>query len=169
MVLTNLALSIGIEVDTLLGIEGAHLTGGAGANRLNASAFTAGGVTLLGLDGADILRGGSKNDVGRRHGNDELRGFTGSDTYVFNLDEALGADTIFETSGVASGHARLLTQPTGGCVHRPRGHRRASRRPRSPDPHAQQWAWPSRTPSAVTPQINSRRSPGEHAAWWIGK
>lgn len=102
MVLTNLLLAIGLQVDDLASIEGAVLIGGASNNILDASGFTLGGVTLEGRAGADILRGSTRNDrlIGGA-GNDDLRGGTGSDTYVFDADEVLGSDIVNDSGGVA--------------------------------------------------------------------
>ncbi len=87
----------GNGTDTLVGVELASLTGGASANKLDASLFT-GNVTLIGGDGNDTLIGGSGNDslqgdlgndlVKGRDGNDLLRG--GNDTLVSGTDN----DTI---------------------------------------------------------------------------
>ncbi len=68
--LTNTLLT-GNGTDTLAGTEAASLTGGISANSIDASAFTAGPVTLIGGDGNDTLIGGS--------GNDSLQGDVGSD------------------------------------------------------------------------------------------
>ncbi len=65
-------------------IEQARLTGGFGANTLDASDFTLGSVTLDGLEGDDILKGGS--------GDDFLTGGTGLD----NLDGGGGVNTVDE-------------------------------------------------------------------------
>ncbi len=91
------SLKIGGEVDTLSGIESARLTGGAGANLLDASGFTLGPVVLDGGGGNDTLRGGTGNDrlIGGA-GNDILAGGGGDDTYVLTPDG--GIDTITETA-----------------------------------------------------------------------
>lgn len=98
-VLTNASLTVGGHTDMLLSIEKALLTGGLGNNTLNASAFT-GSATLLGGAGDDTLIGGAGADilVGGR-GNDLLRGGAGDDTYRFDVDEALGSDTVDELPG----------------------------------------------------------------------
>jgi Ca2+-binding RTX toxin-like protein len=61
----------GLGTDALDSVERANLTGGAGNNTLDASAFS-GNVTLQGLGGDDTLIGGS--------GNDSLYGGAGKDT-----------------------------------------------------------------------------------------
>jgi Ca2+-binding RTX toxin-like protein len=92
-ILTNTSLT-GNGTDTLSSIELASLTGGAGNNILNASAFTLGSVTLNGGSGNDNLTGGAGNDtligglgndtlIGGL-GNDTLTGGTGSDRFIFN-------------------------------------------------------------------------------------
>ena len=78
--LTNFNL-IGQETDFLNGIEAASLTGGNGNNILDASAFTAGNVTLDGAGGNDSLVGTINGDSLRGGGGtDTLRGFGGNDT-----------------------------------------------------------------------------------------
>jgi len=88
--LTSSQLS-GLGLDQLISIEAAVLTGGNGANGLNASAFIgmvtldggAGNDTLIGSSGADILRGGDGQDSLRGGGgNDQLFGDAGHDTLV---------------------------------------------------------------------------------------
>ncbi len=59
--LTNSQLT-GIGTDTLSGVERASLTGGGAANDLDASAFSAGPVSLDGVGGDDTLLGGSASD-----------------------------------------------------------------------------------------------------------
>lgn len=80
----------GNGTDTLTSIEQAILTGGAGNNTLNASAFS-GNVTLNGLGGNDTLTGGAGNDI--------LTGGAGNDTYSFNTNTARGSDLIDESGG----------------------------------------------------------------------
>ena len=82
---TNL---VGLGNDTLTEITRATLTGGAGDNALNASAFTLGPVLLNGGAGADTLLGGS--------GGDSLTGGPGLDAF----DAGAGADTIQARDGV---------------------------------------------------------------------
>lgn len=78
--LTNTILT-GNGNDALYSIERATLTGGKSDNRLDASAFTAGAVTLNGKAGNDTLIGGTENDrlIGG-DGDDELVGGAGNDT-----------------------------------------------------------------------------------------
>ncbi|NQW46572.1 MAG: hypothetical protein HQ464_02260, partial [Planctomycetes bacterium] len=63
MTLTNTSLVIGSETDSLQGISRAQLSGGAGINTLDASAFTLGGVTLRTMGGTDTLKGGFADDT----------------------------------------------------------------------------------------------------------
>lgn len=110
--LTNSKLT-GNGTDTLIGIESAHLTGGSSSNTLNAGAFTAGNVTLIGGAGNDTLIGGSGNDVLQgdvgydllkgRDGDDSLHG--GNDTLTSGADNDTlnggnGNDTL--TGGIGN-------------------------------------------------------------------
>ncbi|MGH2692863.1 MAG: calcium-binding protein, partial [Actinomycetota bacterium] len=92
--LTNTTLT-GDGSDTLATIEGATLTGGAAANTINASAFTAGPVTLDGAAGNDTLTGGSAADtlLGAA-GADGLTGGAGNDvlTGAADNDALTGGD-----------------------------------------------------------------------------
>ncbi len=88
-VLTNTQL-VGLGTDVLTTIETVSLTGGIGANNLDATAFTLGAVTLNGGAGNDTLNGGSGNDslqgnedadlINGNLGNDMLFGGTGNDS-----------------------------------------------------------------------------------------
>jgi Ca2+-binding RTX toxin-like protein len=111
-VLTNTSLSINGVVDMLVNIQKARLTGGAGNNTLDASAFT-GSVVLDGGAGDDTLIGGSGDDtlIGGA-GNDLLRGGPGNDTYQFNADQPLGQDTVDELPGAVNGTDTLDFSPT---------------------------------------------------------
>lgn len=93
-------------------LETVILTGGAGDNVIDASAYSR-SVTLYGLGGNDVLRGGSVNDtlVGGA-GNDVLRGNGGDDTFLFDLDDVLGTDTV--TAG--AGRDVLDFTPTSNLV-----------------------------------------------------
>src|SRR5207248_2687306 len=94
-VLTNSSLT-GPGQDTLSSIEQASLTGGVGNNVLNASAFTAGSVTLDGGAGNDTLHGGAGNDVLiGGPGDDNLQGGAGRDILIGGL----GADRLVGQEG----------------------------------------------------------------------
>ncbi len=103
-VLTDTQLT-GLGVNTLVSIESAYLTGGVHANLLDASAFTRGPVTLVGVEGNNRLLGGAGNDrlVGGLHrdvldggaGNDTLFGSAGTDT----LRGGDGNDFLFGQGG----------------------------------------------------------------------
>ncbi len=96
---SDIALTIGGDTDTLNDIQVLDLTGGPGNNNIDASAFT-GTTTLRGEAGIDVLSGGSGNDllIGGPD-SDTLKGALGDDTYQFDVDQALGADTISEAGG----------------------------------------------------------------------
>lgn len=88
--LTNTSLT-GVGTDKLANIEEASLTGGAGNNKLDASLFTLGAVTLSGGAGNDTLLGGSGNDaLLGGDGKDSLIGGAGADTLIGGL----GNDTL---------------------------------------------------------------------------
>ncbi len=125
------------EVDTLVDIQIGFLTGGDGANTLDASAFTLGPVALnggagndlltgtnandllLGGDGRDILRGRAGDDFLRGglgdddltggEGDDNLRGGLGSDVYRFN--------SVFDANS-AAGFDTILEAPAEGVYDR---------------------------------------------------
>ncbi len=99
-VLGTTTLVIGSETDTFIGIiEEAHLIGGDGPNRLDASGFN-GSVTLDGRGGDDRLVGSSQGDVLiGGGGNDVLAGGDGDDVYRFDADELLGLDVLIEVRG----------------------------------------------------------------------
>ncbi|MGP0628314.1 LEPR-XLL domain-containing protein [Nitrospina sp. 32_T5] len=101
--LTNTSLDAGGQTFTLSGFEKAELTGGAGENTLDASAFT-GDVTLSGLGGADRLIGGT--------GNDTLIGGLGDDVYEFA--DNWGVDSLNEAAG--EGTDRLDFTATTGTL-----------------------------------------------------
>ena len=109
--LTNPRLT-GNGTDRLSNITLARLTGGAGNNTLNASAFS-GSVMLDGAAGKDVLIGGNSADeliggLGNDNltgnggvdvlegggGNDNLNGGGGDDWFVFSGSASLGTDTI---------------------------------------------------------------------------
>jgi uncharacterized repeat protein (TIGR01451 family) len=114
--LTDSSLSVsGGATFSLINIGQALLTGGAGNNTIDASAFT-GTTTLYGDDGQDVLVGGSGSDslfggpgadtlsggagndfLDGGADNDLLSGNTGDDTYRFA--DNWGTDTVTELSG----------------------------------------------------------------------
>jgi Ca2+-binding RTX toxin-like protein len=89
------------SVDQLNGVELAFLLGSdAGADTMNAAAFTLGSVTLDGGGGNDTLTGGGKNDllIGG-NGDDSLAGGNGNDTFIGgngddNLNGGNGTDRV---------------------------------------------------------------------------
>lgn len=112
--LTNATLTDGGgAVDALSNIQRVELTGGTSGNAFDASAFTAGSVTLDGGAGNDVLIGGSGNDVliGGA-GNDTLRGNAGNDVYQFDVDLVLG-DDIVDEAAVGGGLDNLDFRETG--------------------------------------------------------
>jgi Ca2+-binding RTX toxin-like protein len=96
MTLTDTSLT-GMGNDTLLSIEKAILTGGAGDNILDASAFS-GQVFLNGMEGDDTLLGGA--------GDDTLDGGDGTDT----VEQTADADmTLTDTSLTGMGNDTLIS------------------------------------------------------------
>jgi Ca2+-binding RTX toxin-like protein len=97
--LTNVALTIGMEINKVTNVQVVRLTGGEGNNRIDASAFSVGSVTLYGMGGDDVLIGGTGNDVlDGGEGNDSLYGGAGNDLLLGrNGNDILngGADLIF--------------------------------------------------------------------------
>lgn len=91
--LTSTTLT-GLGTDSLTSIEQAYLTGGDGANELNASGVTI-PVTLLGGAGDDILTGGTLGDyIGGGDGTDEVRQTVGSQTLTDSSLTGAGTDTL---------------------------------------------------------------------------
>lgn len=106
--LTNTTL-VGLSTDSLLGFEGAQITGGAGHNTIDASAFGL-GVTLSGGEGNDSLIGSTKGDVlVGNEGNDSLSGGAGNDSF----DGGAGEDVVFEI--VNNNVVVTNTKLTGGA------------------------------------------------------
>ena len=86
-ILTDTQLT-GLGTDRLIGIERATLTGGAGANRLDAAAFTGSLVILEGQGGVDVL-------IGRAVGRDQVRAVGDADFALTNTRlTGLGTDTL---------------------------------------------------------------------------
>jgi Ca2+-binding RTX toxin-like protein len=116
--LSNTSLS-GIGSDTLNGFEEARLTGGAGNNTLDASAFTgnvtlnggAGNDSLAGAQGNDRLLGGEGNDtISAGLGNDVLVGGRGNDT----LDGGGGTDAVDHSASPNGVRVNLKQRKSGG-------------------------------------------------------
>ncbi len=104
-VLTDGVLNIdGSDEDSLSEIEGAALTGGDSANRLDASAFTLGAVVLDGGAGDDTLIGSDQDDTltGGR-GNDSLDGGAGNDQLWEQADADFSLTDSQLTVTLASG------------------------------------------------------------------
>ncbi len=90
---------------TLSGINAANLSGGASSNKLKASTFTAGPVTLSGHGGDDLLIGGSKKDsLDGGTGRDILIGGLDTDTLVGGADE----DILIGGTSTHSGNVNAL-------------------------------------------------------------
>jgi Ca2+-binding RTX toxin-like protein len=100
--------------DILSSIERVMLTGGAGANVLDATAYT-GVAVLSGEGGNDTLLGGTGNDMlTGGAGDDVLRGGNGGDTYVYDLDNVAGSDVIDEVGGTGGGIDAISFAETSG-------------------------------------------------------
>ncbi len=88
-------LLTGSGQDTLSSIEAAELYGRNSANRLDASGFTVGPVTLVGRDGDDTLIGSPQSDwLEGGAGNDSVVGGGGTDTVVGVLSPIAPAGTL---------------------------------------------------------------------------
>ncbi|WP_449228167.1 DUF4347 domain-containing protein [Azospirillum argentinense] len=93
--LTSNAISITVGDDFYnAGFRTINLSGDTnsqGQNLIDASAVTAGGLTLTGSDGADSILGGSGNDtISGSGGNDTIRGGAGNDS----INGGSGSDSI---------------------------------------------------------------------------
>ncbi|MBN2473948.1 MAG: M10 family metallopeptidase C-terminal domain-containing protein [Pirellulales bacterium] len=120
--LTN-ALLTGQGNDSLVDVEQATLAGGPDGNVIDASAFTAGPVTLIGEDGADEIYGGTGDDsllggpgddvvlaggdgddtlVGGA-GSDQLKGEDGDDVYQFETAVSTEVDEVSESAAATGG------------------------------------------------------------------
>jgi Ca2+-binding RTX toxin-like protein len=107
---TNTTVTMtGAPAINISGMERLILIGGTGNDILDASAFTGltslgggdGNDVLIGGNGVDTLVGGEGNDtLSGRGGNDALDGGNGDDTYLFDTDNVLGADTIADSGGI---------------------------------------------------------------------
>ena len=93
--LSNAQLRGGLGIDNISDIETAQLTGGAGANIINASTFD-GATTLIGLAGNDTITGGNSDDSIRGgDGNDSVLGGLGNDL----INGGNGDDSIYGGEG----------------------------------------------------------------------
>lgn len=108
MLLTNTKLT-GMGTDKLVGLEHARLTGGAGHNTLDASAFTLGGVTLEGAAGNDTLIGSSQNDV--------LNGGDGNNTRSGDRDVVKQTSRNSQTITGDQGSATLTAAGTDAVIN----------------------------------------------------
>lgn len=109
--LTDSTLS-GLGNDSLSGFEQVSLTGGLGANTINATAYT-GNATLDGAAGADTILGGTgDSSLLGNAGNDSLVGNTGNDTLLGgnDTDVLIGGDGNDSLDGGAGNNDRV----TGG-------------------------------------------------------
>ncbi|MGH7129563.1 MAG: calcium-binding protein, partial [Planctomycetaceae bacterium] len=115
--LTDTQLDVDADSIQHSNIESAFLNAGNGDNLLDASAFTLGGVFLIGGNGHDTLLGGSGDDtLAGSNDNDSLAGGDGDDSLLGGdgddvLDGGRGDDTIrpgagndslFELTGVTA-------------------------------------------------------------------
>ncbi|MFB2894541.1 beta strand repeat-containing protein [Aerosakkonemataceae cyanobacterium BLCC-F50] len=122
---------IGNGTDSLVSIETAQLTGGAGNNLINASGFTLGSVILSGGAGNDTLLGGTRNDtMTGGAGNDIFNGgagnndrveesgnvnFTLTDTTLIGngTDSLTGIESVFLTGGAGNNALNALAFTLG--------------------------------------------------------
>ena len=116
-VLTDTRLTIGGEIDTLLGIERAELTGGTSANTIDASAFTRGPVILSTGGGVDTLKGGSGDDTFRidvsnltvgQHVTVSVGGGTANQVIILNAGDIDQSDLNWVTWSPAGATAPLV-------------------------------------------------------------
>ena len=118
----------GLGTDTLMSIEQAFLTGGAGANTIDASGF-AGVVVLRGLGGADSLTGCLGRDILiGGDGGDALNGGGGEDILLagatqFDADESALLAILAEWTSARSFQARLANIRGSGAGPRFNGAR----------------------------------------------
>ncbi len=112
--LTNTTLS-GLGDDMVSGFSRVILTGGGGANLIDASMFTTGTVVLNGLGGNDTLSGGSMNDsVFGGEGTDVVTGGAGNDTVDGGAGDGdsvtggLGDDSLLGGAGTGDVLVKLV-------------------------------------------------------------
>lgn len=104
--LTNSKLTIDGTQTSFTSIEEFKFVGGAENNRIDASTYTLGAVTIIGNAGNDSLFGGSGNDsIDAGMGNDCVSGGSGNDTILGeagndSIRGGAGADTIQGSAGL---------------------------------------------------------------------
>ena len=125
MTLTATSISVGVETDSLAGIEQAVLTGGDGANRIDATTWS-GALTVDGGSGNDTITGSAGNDVLTGGlGADSIDGQAGSDLLLEQTDTNFRLTGSAGTGSASAGSATLsrignqklklsLTGVTGG-------------------------------------------------------
>src|SRR5262249_14911384 len=116
---------------TLVGVERAALTGGAGNNVLDAGGFT-GSVTLTGGDGNDTLTaaagidvldagGGNNSIISRTGGDDAIHGGTGDDDYDLDPGSTItmtdaGGNATIRLGGIGAGGVSVTLGGSDGTV-----------------------------------------------------
>jgi Ca2+-binding RTX toxin-like protein len=89
--------------------------GGDGTDQLTVGG---GNDSLVGGGGNDTLSAGAGNDLlSGGEGDDTLTGGAGNDSFLFNLDEILGTDTVNESGGGLDTIDCSPTLVTGGTIH----------------------------------------------------
>ncbi len=102
---------------TITGFEHAILAAGPGDFTLDASAFTGGGVMLIGGAGNDTLIGSSGPDtLEGGDGNDSLVGGGGNDTFAFD-ENSSGSQTVVEQPGTGVAGLDFSQAPAGVSIN----------------------------------------------------
>ncbi len=113
--LTNAGVT-GDGTDTLSGVERASLTGGASANTIDASAFSAGQTTLSGQGADDTLLGGDANDslLGDGGGDRIVQGADADQDLSNGFVTGDGSDTLgsIEQASLSGGGSANLIDAT---------------------------------------------------------
>ncbi len=122
MTLTNTTIStsgggLAPSVSQITGFQHAVLSAGTGDFTLDASAFTLGGVVLLGGTGNDTLIGTSGPDtLVAGAGNDSLVGGGGNDIFTFNSGSS-GSQTVVEKPGTGIAGLDFSQAPAGISIN----------------------------------------------------